>query len=124
MALAASGKGLALREGESSWEVSSGQYALPLNAAKSATVSVLVPAKFQSLPLAEAEAHYARGHALEESDDVAAARAAYLDALNAHNDHVEARINLGRLLHLDGELREAEKVYRAARTARPATWRK
>ena len=48
---------------------------------------------------------------------MAAARAAYLDALNAHHDHLEARINLGRLLHLDGELREAEKVYRAAKSS-------
>ena len=46
---------------------------------------------------------------------MAAARAAYLDALNAHNDHLEARINLGRLLHLDGDFRQAEKVYRAAK---------
>jgi tetratricopeptide (TPR) repeat protein len=64
----------------------------------------------------QAEAHYTRGHALEETD-VAAARAAYLDALNAHSDHLEARINLGRLLHLAGELKEAEKVYRAAKSS-------
>ncbi len=52
-----------------------------------------------------------------EESDVAAARAAYLDALNAHSEHVEARINLGRLLHLDGDLKEAEKVYRAVKTS-------
>jgi tetratricopeptide (TPR) repeat protein len=63
-----------------------------------------------------ATAHYSRGHALEDSD-VAGARAAYLDALNAHSDHLESRINLGRLLHLNGELREAEKVYRQAKSS-------
>jgi tetratricopeptide (TPR) repeat protein len=66
--------------------------------------------------LLEAQAHYARGHQLEESD-VTAAREAYLNALHAHRDHLEARINLGRLLHLDGELQEAEKVYRQAKTS-------
>jgi len=74
------------------------------------------PAPPQSPAHAEAETHYARGHALEESD-VAAARAAYLDALNAHSEHLDARINLGRLLHLDGELKEAEKVYRTAKNS-------
>jgi tetratricopeptide (TPR) repeat protein len=69
-----------------------------------------------STRLAEAEAHYARGHALEESD-VDAARAAYLDALNAYSGHLEARINLGRLLHLKGELKQAEKVYRQAKSS-------
>jgi tetratricopeptide (TPR) repeat protein len=28
--------------------------------------------------------------------------------------HLEARINLGRLLHLEGKLREAENIYRGA----------
>ena len=66
--------------------------------------------------LIEAQAHYARGHQLEESD-VTAARDAYLKALHAHSDHLEARINLGRLLHLNGELKEAEKVYRQAKNS-------
>ena len=32
--------------------------------------------------------------------------------------HVEARVNLGRLLHFKGRLREAEQVYRGSRLAR------
>jgi len=63
-----------------------------------------------------ADQHYARGVGLEESD-IAAARAAYLDALRSHKHHVEARVNLGRLLHLEGKLAEAEKVYREARNS-------
>jgi tetratricopeptide (TPR) repeat protein len=116
LALAASGKDLAVRDGPRVWEAASGQYALPLNEAKSATVAALVRAPSRPVGRALAETHYARGHALEESD-VAAARAAYLDALQAHADHLDARVNLGRLLHLAGELREAEKVYRAARNS-------
>ncbi len=46
-----------------------------------------------------------------------AARASYLAALDAHSEHLEARINLGRLLHLNGELERAEKTYREAKKA-------
>jgi tetratricopeptide (TPR) repeat protein len=60
--------------------------------------------------------HFQRGHLLEDSD-VAAARAAYLAALSVHEDHLEARINLGRLMHLDGQLKEAERLYRQAKTS-------
>ena len=64
----------------------------------------------------EAAQHYENAVALEETD-LDAAREAYLAALAAHSDHLEARINLGRLLHLRGDLDEAEKIYRAARHA-------
>jgi tetratricopeptide (TPR) repeat protein len=116
LALAASGKSMVVSEGGQVWETNSGQYPLLLNDSKAASVTALVRAPFRPQGLVEAETHYARGHALEESD-LAAARAAYLDALNAHSEHLDARINLGRLLHLDGELKEAEKVYRAAKSS-------
>jgi thioredoxin-like negative regulator of GroEL len=53
---------------------------------------------------------------LEENDE-AAARAAYEACLGLDERHVEARVNLGRLLHLKGRLREAEQVYRGIDTA-------
>jgi tetratricopeptide (TPR) repeat protein len=113
--LAASGKDLAVREGSHEWEAS-GQYALPL-IPKSAPAQV---AELRSTPEVSAASvaheHYQRGHMLEESD-VVAARAAYLAALNAQEDHLEARINLGRLLHLNGQLKEAERLYREAKTS-------
>jgi len=62
----------------------------------------------------EAAQHFENAMALEDSD-LDAAREAYMAALAAHSDHLEARINLGRLLHLQGDLAEAEKVYRAAK---------
>jgi tetratricopeptide (TPR) repeat protein len=60
-----------------------------------------------------ASIHFARGFALEASD-VGAARDAYAAALTLYEGHLEASINLGRLLHLSGELEAAETVYRAA----------
>jgi hypothetical protein len=58
-----------------------------------------------------AHTHYLRGTQLEEGD-IAASRAAYESCLAGDCRHLEARINLGRLLHLEGKLREAEKIYR------------
>jgi len=114
LVLGESGKDLVIREGTQVWEASTGQYALPLAAARAASVATLTAPRSPAPALTQAEAHYARGHVLEESD-VDAARAAYLEALTAQTDHVEARINLGRLLHLAGDLKEAEKVYRQAK---------
>ena len=63
-----------------------------------------------------ASVHFARGFALEATD-VGAARDAYAAALTVHEGHLEASINLGRLLHLSGELEAAEATYRAAEHA-------
>ena len=113
IALAASGKQVAVRDGAREWEAS-GQYALPLAIRVTATPVTEIR---KSVPAADiAQAHFQRGNVLEESD-VKAARAAYLAALSAQEDHLEARINLGRLLHLDGKLKEAEQMYRQARAS-------
>jgi tetratricopeptide (TPR) repeat protein len=69
-------------------------------------------------PVERAEAAFEKALALEDTDPKAA-RAAYESCLAADASHLEARLNLGRLLHLDGRLREAEKVYRAAESADP-----
>ncbi|HEX3837260.1 MAG TPA: tetratricopeptide repeat protein [Steroidobacteraceae bacterium] len=118
-ALGASGKDLEIRDGAQAWEATSGQYALPLArvaATRVTSLPVAAPDADQTAPATKlADEHYARGFALEERD-AAAARAAYLEALRAHPDHLEARINLGRLLHLSGELAAAEQVYRQAQT--------
>lgn len=62
----------------------------------------------------DAHRHYLRGTSLEEADALAA-RQAYEACLKGDCTHLEARINLGRLLHLEGRLREAEKIYRTTK---------
>jgi tetratricopeptide (TPR) repeat protein len=114
-ALGASGKDLEIREGTQAWEATSGQYSLPLARVPAVKVATMPVAAQSPPPTLKADEHYARGFALEESDAVAA-RAAYQEALGAQPDHLEARINLGRLLHLAGELTEAERTYRQAQT--------
>jgi tetratricopeptide (TPR) repeat protein len=115
IALAASGKDLAVREGSGEWEAS-GQYALPLlpRAVMAQVAELRRSPEVSAASLAHE--HFQRGHELEDSD-VAAARAAYLAALSAQEDHLEARINLGRLLHLDSQLTAAEQLYRQAKSS-------
>lgn len=115
IALAASGKDVAVREGLREWEAS-GQYALPL-VARAVEGHIAELRRATELPATmQAHEHYERGHLLEDTD-VVAARAAYLAALSAQEDHLEARINLGRLLHMDGQLEEAERMYRQAKSS-------
>ncbi|MDP9064601.1 MAG: tetratricopeptide repeat protein [Pseudomonadota bacterium] len=117
LSLRPAGRDIAVREGTRLWESHTGQYALPLaGEPEPSNISILKPRGHSPAAVDEAQGHFDRAFALEESD-VAAARAAYLDCLSAHKDHVEARINLGRLLHLEGDLGAAEKVYRQVKTA-------
>lgn len=67
----------------------------------------------QAIP-EDAHQHYLRGAGLEQHD-AEAARAAYEACLAGDCRHLNARINLGRLLHLKGQLPEAEAVYRASK---------
>jgi tetratricopeptide (TPR) repeat protein len=60
-----------------------------------------------------AHQHYLRALELEEADR-RAARAAYESCLAGDCRHLEARINLGRLLHLEGLHAAAESIYRDA----------
>jgi tetratricopeptide (TPR) repeat protein len=61
----------------------------------------------------EPEDWFARAVELETSDPQAA-QAAYACAVEDDATHVSAWINWGRLLHEQGNLREAERVYRRA----------
>jgi tetratricopeptide (TPR) repeat protein len=66
--------------------------------------------------ITQAHEHYLRGLELEEADR-RAARLAYESCLAGDCSHLEARINLGRLLHLEGLHQDAESVYRDTREA-------
>jgi tetratricopeptide (TPR) repeat protein len=65
-----------------------------------------------------ADEHYARALKLEDSNPQAA-RKAYELCLRTDPDYLEARINLGRLLHMAGRLAEAERVYRVGAKTDP-----
>jgi tetratricopeptide (TPR) repeat protein len=101
-----------VREGQRSWDPASGQYALPLDSAQldATVVSMVSNEKRMKKKVSAAHSHYLRATRLEE-DDVEAARAAYELCLAGDCSHLEARINLGRLLHLQGKFSEAQEIY-------------
>lgn len=95
-----------VREGASRWQADSGQYLLGFEG-DPATGSLSV---LQSRPETNWFAH---AEATEAADAIGAIDA-YRRAIAADPSHLDARINLGRLLHNTGRLAQAEGVYREA----------
>ncbi len=145
ISLTALGNRIAIREGQSLRESDSGQYALALEIVEEKgrlhviTRQDAAPAsgsdsgsgggggggagagtEFSTgISISRgADEHYARALSLEDSNPPAAQKA-YELCLKADPDYLEARINLGRLLHLAGRLAEAERVYRVGAKADP-----
>jgi tetratricopeptide (TPR) repeat protein len=131
LSLIALGNRIAIREGRTLREPESGQYALALEIVEEkgrlhviSRQSATGPADTAAPAAATANAagsatSYTADELFEQALDVEdtdpkRARELYAAALRAEPNHVEARINLGRLLHADGQLREAERIYREA----------
>jgi tetratricopeptide (TPR) repeat protein len=118
VSLTALGNRIAIREGTTLRESESGQYALALEIVEEKGRLHVITRQDAAAPDTSADEQYAKGLILEDTDPQAA-RSAYEAALKADPNHLEARINLGRLLHLDGRLGEAEQVYRFGGQAEP-----
>jgi tetratricopeptide (TPR) repeat protein len=117
--LTALGNQIAIREGKMLWESESGQYVLALDiGAEKGGLHVITRASDAVATADSADEHYAKAFALEDTDP-GAALIAYEASLVADPEHAEARINLGRLLHIAGRLAEAERVYRTAKKPEP-----
>jgi len=100
-----------VREGDTRWQAESGQYLLAFEG-DPVSGSLTVIDRSQPAPQADTD-WYARAVALEHEGSTAAVRA-YENALAADPAHLDASINLGRLLHEAGRFALAEKVYRDA----------
>ena len=114
--MSAGGKDIVVKEGGRAWNVESRQILLDLSEASAGhrdAIEAPVP-----LPASRAEQAYLRGCDLDASDTPAAMEA-YRQALALDAGHVEARINLGRLLHASGDLKAAETEFRRAVDLRP-----
>ena len=121
--IAAVGSDVVVRDDDAVWNPESGQALFDF------TVSELAEqtAPLQRRMAEEAETQgdalsaqdwYELGSELEVSDP-AAARRAYLKVLELDPHHVDAHLDLGRSLHENGELSEAQKHYRAALESSP-----
>ncbi len=127
ISLTALGNRIAIREGHSLRESESGQYALELEIVEEKGRLLVIarddiapaPGNFMDEDAGKAaDEYYASALALEDSNPQAAQRA-YELCLKADTEHLQARINLGRLLHLAGRLAAAERVYRLGVKADP-----
>jgi predicted O-linked N-acetylglucosamine transferase (SPINDLY family)/DNA-binding transcriptional MerR regulator len=134
LSIVAVGDRIMVREGQALREGDTGQYTLDLEvvdrggdllvidkraaagaaASPASSAAAGVSAAAMGVAVAADEA-FDKGLELEDTDP-AAARAAYQACLAADEHHLEARLNLGRLLHLDGRLEEAEKIYRSTQS--------
>jgi tetratricopeptide (TPR) repeat protein len=101
-----------VREGASRWQADSGQYLLAFEG-DPADGSLNVIERKVAGDAASARDWFERAAALESGDSEAAIQA-YERAVAADPAFVEARINLGWLLHDAGRLAQAERVYRDA----------
>jgi tetratricopeptide (TPR) repeat protein len=120
LSIAAVGDRIVVREGRSLRESDTGQYALALEVIDQGGDLLMIDRRrADKSPQKSADEHFARGFALEDDGKIDAACGAYQACLAADAHHTEARINLGRLLHLAGRLGEAEQVYRQAVGAEP-----
>ncbi|MDB6082928.1 MAG: hypothetical protein JWN43_809 [Gammaproteobacteria bacterium] len=113
LAILASGQRIIVRQGPRRWDADSGQYLLAFEAEVEAGSIHLIDRSDELDELARSDELFSEGY-VAEADDPAAAMEAYSRCLQLRPDHREARINLGRLLHAQGRLAEAENTYRGA----------
>jgi tetratricopeptide (TPR) repeat protein len=122
LSIVAVGDRIVVREGQALRESDTGQYTLALEVFDKEGDLLVIDKRITAADSGEAAAissdvadvaaaEFEKAVELEDSD-ADAARAAYQACLAADPQHLEARLNLGRLLHLAGRLREAEQVYR------------
>lgn len=115
LSICAVGERVVVRDGTSRWQVDDGQYLLALDVVVEEGELHVVDRK-EATPAPEPRDWFGQGLELENSD-VVAARAAYERAVDEDPQNLAAWVNLGRLLHEHGKLKDAESVYRRALAA-------
>ena len=118
----ADGRRVVAWDGASRWQPDSGQFLFNFDAAKvmrgvSKVARLRAPVRARR-PDLSADDWCDLAMELEDGSPLEA-RAAYHHALDLEPTHVTAHINLGRMLHCDGNLTSAEVHYRAATEVEP-----
>ncbi|HKU17623.1 MAG TPA: tetratricopeptide repeat protein [Steroidobacteraceae bacterium] len=120
LSICAVGDRVVVRDGNSQYQVDSGQYVLGLDVTVEDGVLRVVEKEFgpasseAAEPPRSAEDWFDDALDFEENGDIEAAVAAYRQTVELDAQNVAAWINWGRLLHDGGNKREAEDVYRRA----------
>lgn len=112
------GDSIVVNEGRSQWQPEDGQYVLrfavevqnaPAQAPSLQRVAFVDAARSRPTP---APSWFEQALALDEANDVENACTAYRNALRDDDRHLNAYVNLGRCLHANGRLADAEATYR------------
>jgi len=125
--IAAYGERIVVRHDATIWDAESGQAQFDFDVSElAAKVAPLARRAAREAEISVDDLDAEDWFTLAQDIEVAApdeARSAYERALELEPDHVDARINLGRLLHETGKLEAAERHYRIVlvRQARNAT---
>ena len=123
--IAADGERVVVHDGKTIWNPESGQSLFDFSVdeiaekTKPIALAAVREAKARIENDLDADAWYELASDLELSD-IAEACAAYEKAIALDPDHIDAHVNLGRILHEDGKPADAEKHYRAALAADPS----
>jgi tetratricopeptide (TPR) repeat protein len=112
LSISAVGDRVVVREGRARWQADSGQYLLDLEI-DPVDGSLREAARGRTSVASGAEEWFDQALRLE-GGNLRAARDAYEKALAVDPAHLDAHINLGRLLHEAGRLPDAERAYRRA----------
>jgi tetratricopeptide (TPR) repeat protein len=111
LSISAVGEEVVVRDGAGQRQVESGQYVLDFEGdPASGSLNVIE----RPHPVAAATTDWFTHGAALERDDAAAAIQAYGTAITQDPKRLDARINLGRLLHENRRYQEAERIYRDA----------
>lgn len=106
----AAGNRIVVQDGARQWDAGSGQYVLDFSVSADDGKLCVLPAPKPSG--GSAYEWFARACEMEDEGN-ADAVAAYQHAIDADPSFADAYVNLGRLLHEQGRLSEAEAVYRS-----------
>jgi tetratricopeptide (TPR) repeat protein len=114
LSIGAVGERVVVKEGAARWQADSGQYLLAFEGdPASGSLSVVDQPTPAEIDEADMPTAFEKAVFMEQIDEAAAIRA-YEAVLAEDPSHLDARVNLGRLLHEAGRYEKAERVYRDA----------
>ena len=114
LSIGAVGERVVVKEGAAKWQADTGQYLLAFEGdPASGSLSVVDQPTPAELDESELPTPFEKAVFMEQIDEAAAVRA-YQAIIAEDPSHIDARVNLGRLLHESGDYERAERAYREA----------
>ncbi|HEY8539083.1 MAG TPA: tetratricopeptide repeat protein [Steroidobacteraceae bacterium] len=112
LSISAIGDRIVVRDGHAHWQVDDGQYLLGLDVSMEGGTLRVIDRIEQPAPRSQPQEDWFAKAVELETTDPAAALKAYARAVEIDGSDGAAWTNWGRLLHEQGQMREAERIYR------------